>query len=110
DAGLRVCVPHAGEAERLRAAQIVEALGSGALLLPAMSLAELPQRMAACGGVIGVDSGLSHLAVALDLPHVQLFSQPRAWRAGPVGREHQRAVGGERAPTVDEVWDAWQAV
>lgn len=110
DAGLRVCVPHAGEAERLRAAQIVDALGSGALLLPAMSLADLPQRMAACGGVIGVDSGLSHLAVALGLPHVQLFSQPRAWRAGPVGREYQRAVGGERAPTVDEVWDAWQAV
>lgn len=110
DTGLRVCVPHAGAAERDRAAQIVDALGAGALLLPAMSLADLPQRMAACGGVIGVDSGLSHLAVALDLPHVQLFSQPRAWRAGPVGREHQRAVGGDRAPAVDEVWNAWQAV
>ncbi len=110
DAGLRVCVPHAGTAERDRAAQIVDALGTGALLLPAMSLADLPRRMAACGGVIGVDSGLSHLAVALDLPHVQLFSQARAWRAGPVGREYQRAVGGDRAPTVDEVWNAWQAV
>jgi heptosyltransferase-1 len=57
-----------------------------------------------------VDSGLSHLAVALNLPHVQIFSQPRAWRAGPVGQPHQVAVGGEGAPDVETVWAAWQAV
>jgi heptosyltransferase-1 len=50
------------------------------------------------------------MAVALDLPHVQIFSQPRAWRAGPVGCSHQVAVGGEAAPDVDSVWNAWQAV
>ena len=65
--------------------------------------------MAASAGVIGVDSGLSHLAVALDLPHVQIFSQDRAWRAGPVGCDHQRVVGGAQAPDVDQVWDNWQA-
>jgi heptosyltransferase-1 len=67
-------------------------------------------RMAASDGVIGVDSGLSHMAVSLDLPHVQLFSQPRAWRAGPKDCNHQLAVGGHQAPTVDEVWHAWQTV
>jgi heptosyltransferase-1 len=66
--------------------------------------------MATSVGVIGVDSGLSHMAVALDLPHVQIFSQPRAWRAGPVGCSHQLAVGGEQAPHVDMVWQAWQTV
>jgi heptosyltransferase-1 len=64
--------------------------------------------MAECRGVIGVDSGVSHLAVALDLPHVQIFSQPRVWRAGPVGRAHQLPVGGEAAPSVDAVFAAWR--
>ena len=66
--------------------------------------------MALSAGVIGVDSGLSHMAVALNLPHVQIFSQPRAWRAGPVGHTHQVAVGGEQAPDVAAVWHAWQGV
>ena len=33
-------------------------------------------------------TGEQRLAVALDLPHVQIFSQPRAWRAGPQGCSH----------------------
>jgi heptosyltransferase-1 len=40
---------------------------------------------------------------------VEIFSQPRAWRAGPVGQPHQQAVGGEHVPDVDEVWNAWRA-
>jgi heptosyltransferase-1 len=75
-----------------------------------MGLAQVMDAMALTEGVIGVDSGLSHMAVALDLPHVQIFSQPRAWRAGPVGRAHQVAVGGDFVPDVDAVWNAWRAV
>jgi heptosyltransferase-1 len=75
-----------------------------------MRLDALARRMAACSGVIGVDSGLSHLAVALDLCHVQIFSQPRVWRAGPVGCDYQVPVGGDAAPRVEEVWDAWRKV
>ena len=48
-------------------------------------------------GVIGVDSGLSHIAVALDLPHVQLYNFPTAWRTGPLaahGHRHQEACRG----------------
>ncbi|MFM2119483.1 MAG: hypothetical protein RL722_951, partial [Pseudomonadota bacterium] len=105
--GWTICLPQAGEREASFAARVAAALGPAAQVLPRMSLGEMPARMARCGGVIGVDSGLSHLAVALDLPHVQLFSQPRVFRAGPTGRPHQLPVGGERAPTVDEVWAAW---
>jgi heptosyltransferase-1 len=71
-------------------------------------LADLLKVMATCRGVLGVDSGLSHLAVALDLPVVEIFSQARAWRAGPVGQAHQCAVGGDHVPDVAEVWAAWQ--
>jgi len=106
-AGHRVVLPQAGVAEAGRVARLAAAIGAGVDVLPPMPLDVLARRMAVCTGVIGVDSGLSHLAVALDLRHVQIFSQPRAWRAGPVGSAHQLAVGGDEAPTADAVWAAW---
>jgi heptosyltransferase-1 len=108
--GQRIALPHANATELDRVSRIALALGDQADIWPRAALPEILDRMAACSGVIGVDSGLSHLAVALDLPHVQIFSQPRAWRAGPVGCSHQVAVGGACAPDVDSVWHAWQNV
>ena len=60
--------------------------------------------------MIGVDSGLSHIAVALDLPHVQIYNFETAWRTGPVDAARQRAVYAQPTPTVEAVWDAWQTV
>jgi len=108
-AGFSVGLPHAGARELARVKALALQLGPRACVWPSLSLDALALRMSASAGVIGVDSGLSHLAVALDLPHVQIFSQDRAWRAGPVGRDYQRAVGGAQAPDVAQVWDAWQA-
>jgi heptosyltransferase-1 len=108
--GHTVELPQAGAAELARVQRMAQALGPQARVWPGLSLAQVAQRMAACSGVIGVDSGLSHLAVALDAPHVQIFSQPRAWRAGPVGCAYQVALGGNAAPGVPEVWAAWLAV
>lgn len=108
--GLPVSVPQANAAEESFARQLCQAIGPQARMLPRMGLAALASRMAGCAGVVGVDSGLSHLAVALNLPHVQIFSQPRIWRAGPLGSAYQVAVGGAKAPDIDTVWRAWQAV
>ncbi len=108
--GFSVGLPHAGLRELERVQALAQSLGPAACVWPALSLDALACRMAASSGVIGVDSGLSHLAVALDLPHVQIFSQDRAWRAGPVGRDYQTVVGGAQAPDVAQVWDRWQAV
>jgi len=108
--GHTVELPHAGALELERVQRIAAALGPQARVWPALSLAEVAQRMALCSGVVGVDSGLSHMAVALDVPHVQIFSQARAWRAGPVGCDYQVAVGGASAPGVEAVWNAWQKV
>ena len=110
DAGFSVGLPHAGPRELARVSALAQSLGPMACVWPAQSLDALARRMAASAGVIGVDSGLSHLAVALDLPHVQIFSQDRAWRAGPVGRDYQQVVGGAQAPDVAQVWDRWRAV
>ena len=106
--GLAVWLPHANAREQAWAEQLQRVLGQRVRVLPRSGLAPLVDVMAQCRGVLGVDSGLSHLAVALGLPVVQIFSQPRAWRAGPVGQAHQCAVGGDHVPAVSEVWSAWQ--
>ena len=108
--GFHVVLPQNGGMELAFSKTVAQAIGPGAEVWPRMALAPLLDQLALTTGVIGVDTGLSHLAVALDLPHVQIFSQPRAWRAGPVGRKHQRAVGGDMVPTVDLVWRTWLKV
>jgi heptosyltransferase-1 len=108
--GFRIGLPQSTAAELELVNRMARSLQGRADVWPRMALPQVMDAMAASSGVIGVDSGLSHLAVALNLPHVQIFSQPRAWRAGPVGQPHQVAVGGEGAPDVETVWAAWQAV
>lgn len=108
--GFGIVLPHAGAQELALATRLAQGIGVKAQVWPAMTLAQLLDHMAACAGVIGVDSGLSHMAVALGLPHVQIFSQPRVWRAGPVGQPHQVAVGGDAVPDVATVWAAWERV
>ena len=102
-----VYVPHAGERELAFAQQLVAQLGEGAQVMPRLSLAQVCDAMAQCKGVVSVDSGLGHLAVALNLPVVQLFSQPRIQRAGPVGVAHQCAIGGDHVPSPAQAWQAW---
>jgi heptosyltransferase I len=111
--GWRIALPHAGAPELVRAQRLQVALGDRAEVWPAMGLDALVDRMGATQGVIGVDSGLSHMAVALDLPHVQLYNFPTAWRTGPQaahGHAHQVSVQAQPTPTVDEVWAAWITV
>ena len=59
--------------------------------------------------MIGVDSGVSHIAVALDLPHVQIYNFDTAWRTGPLppGAARQVSVFAQPTPSVDAVWQAW---
>ena len=108
--GWILALPQASDSEAQWAVQLQSAIGDACLVWPRMGLADLRQRMAECGGVIGVDSGLGHLAVALNLPTVIIFSQARVARAGPIGRAHQTAVGGDTAPEPLAVWAAWQSV
>ena len=111
--GQRIALPHAGPVELERARRIAAALGDAAAVWPAMSLDAIVDRLGGVAGVIGVDSGLSHVAVALDLPHVQIYNFPTAWRTGPQpehGHRHQVSVQAQPAPAVDAVWSAWQTV
>ncbi len=109
DEGFEVLLPQASDREQRLAEAVAAAIGPAARVLPRMGLPALLEAMESLGGLIGVDSGVAHMAVALDLPVVEIFSQPRAWRAGPVGRAHQCSVGGDHVPAAQEVLSAWRA-
>ncbi len=114
-AGYRVALTHGNAKELATSQAIAEALNSAdapvaATVWPLLSLDALVDSLAHCAGVIGVDSGVSHMAVALGLPHVQLYNFDTAWRTGPVesasgGR--QVSVFARPAPGVQAVWQAW---
>ena len=111
--GWRIGLPQGGPAEQARAERIAQAIGPACEVWAAMGLDALTDRMGAAHGVIGVDSGLSHIAVALDLPHVQIYNFPTAWRTGPLaahGHAHQLSVEGEPTPDIETVWSAWREV
>ena len=111
--GWRIGLPHAGALELARAQRLQAALGEYAEVWPAMGLDALVDRMGATQGVVGVDSGLSHIAVALNLPHVQIYNFPTAWRTGPQaahGHRHQVSVEGQPTPSLEAAWDAWCTV
>lgn len=80
--GFGVALPHGNPAEEQISKEIAFEL-EHAQVWPAMPLDALTDALATCSGVIGVDSGLSHIAVALDLPHVQIYNFDTAWRTGP---------------------------
>jgi heptosyltransferase I len=115
--GWQIALPYGNPAELERAERLADFLGPSARVWPALALDELAERMGACHGVVGVDSGLSHLAVALGLPHVQIYNTPTAWRTGPQpahGHLHQRSAGGLTEglgpPPLELVWAEWQRV
>lgn len=119
--GWRIALPQSSETEQTRAELIAAALqferAPQVEVWPSLPLGDVIDRMATAQAVIGVDSGLSHIAVALALPHVQLYNVPTAWRTGPQvahGHAHQVSVQGSEhgraVPGIDAVWSAWETV
>jgi heptosyltransferase-1 len=110
ETGCTLALPHGNDAEQQRSERLARELGPAAQVWPRLPLDALTDRLARCAGAIGVDSGLSHIAVALDLPHVQIYNFDTAWRTGPLGSAGQQAVFARPSPSVDAVWRAWREV
>jgi heptosyltransferase I len=108
--GYQIALLHGNADEQQRSQRMADALGAGARVWPRLDLDALTDRLASCAGAIGVDSGLSHIAVALDLPHVQIYNFDTAWRTGPVGRPRQCSVFARQGPSLELVWQAWLRV
>ncbi|MDB5870440.1 MAG: lipopolysaccharide heptosyltransferase [Polaromonas sp.] len=113
-AGWQIALAH-GNAKELATSRVIAAAlnqhtPGHAIVWPLLPLDALTQELGRCAGVIGVDSGVSHIAVALDLPHVQLYNFDTAWRTGPDSASGRQAgVFAWPVPSVDAVWQAWLA-
>lgn len=71
DSGYEILLPAGSEPESRRAKQI---LGDGTgRILSGLGLAGLIDEMARCAGAISVDTGLGHLATAMNLPVTAIF-------------------------------------
>lgn len=83
--GWRVLVPAHGAEEAARAQVIAQGL-DGVECLPPQGLDGLSSVIARSGGAISGDTGLAHLAAALDRPVVTLYGPTRPGLTGAIGR------------------------
>jgi heptosyltransferase-2 len=100
-----------GEAEGDRCGRLAAALPAGRVhIAQNLPLVELAARMQTCGGFIGHDSGITHLAAALDLPGLVLWGQTALtmWRPQSARLQILRDPAGLDALPVAAVWDALQ--
>jgi heptosyltransferase-1 len=76
-----------------------------------MSITELASLLAGAQAAVGVDTGLSHLAVALKTPTVALYTATDPGLTGVLGSGFYRNLGGKaQLPGPEAVLDALQAV
>src|SRR5688572_2239116 len=97
------CVlPGGTAAERAHAARLAAAI-PGALAAPATSLAEAAALIAHASCVAGVDTGLTHLAVALGRPTVGIYCATRPELTGLHGGDGVNLGGPGKPPSVEAV-------
>ena len=106
--GFTVALPHGSRLEEATSHAIAKQLDD-AWLWPTMGLDAVSDTLARCAGVVGVDSGVSHIAVALGLPHVQIYNFDTAWRTGPQSAR-QVSVFASPHPDLEDVWQAWESL
>ncbi len=101
--GLTPVLPAGSPNERQRAERIA-AEAAGAIVAPPLSLRELAAVIGHARLAVGVDTGLAHLATALDVPTVALYITTDPALTGVHGARRFRNLGGPGgAPDVAEV-------
>ena len=105
-AGYACVLPWGSGAERARSERIAAA-NPAAIVAPRLSLDEMSALIAGAAFVVGVDTGLMHLAAALSRPVVGIFCDSNPVDACPVG-PGATAYRGKRGspPSVAEVAEA----
>ena len=88
DAGLRVLLPWGTNEEQTRAQRLAKRHPLAAVV-PRQNLDGIAALLAEAQGVIAVDTGLAHLAAALDTPLIGLYGATNPARTGTLGRNQQ---------------------
>lgn len=108
--GLRAVLPGGTQPERERAARLVAGI-PGALAAPPLTIPDLAAVLAGARAAVGVDTGLSHLAVALKVPTVALYTATDPGLTGVLGAGFYRNLGGRaQIPEVSTVLAELQPV
>ncbi len=106
---LHLLLPWASDAEFKRAHQIAAQLNN-AIVLPKLSIAQLATLLFQAKAAIGVDTGLSHLAAALSIPTIAIYTDTNPHLTGVTASAHAPAInigGIQQTPTVKEVFHAF---
>ena len=102
---LTLTLPWASDAEFARANEIASGL-KNAKVLPKLGLAQLAPIIAQAQAAVGVDTGLTHLAAALSIPTIAIYTDSNPALNGVIAGSQARAINlgniGE-TPTVKEV-------
>jgi heptosyltransferase-1 len=101
--GLEVVLPWGSAIEQARSEAIAAALPN-ARVPPRAPLDEVARLIAGAEFVVGVDTGLLHLAAAFGVPLVAIFAGSKPVLTGPVGSGPMAILGAQGAPpSLDEV-------
>lgn len=106
--GIEVVLPWGTPAERARS-ELIAAGVPGARVPERAPLDKVAALIGGAQAVVGVDTGLLHLAAAFGVPLVAIFSGSKPHLTGPVGNGPLTVLGTQgAAPGVDEVIEAWR--
>jgi heptosyltransferase-1 len=89
ESGMQVKLPWANKRELERAKKIANAV-STVELLPRMGLGDLARVIAEAAGIVGVDTGLVHLASALSVPCITLYGSTDPQLTGNLGHQQEQ--------------------
>lgn len=88
---LNLALPWASDAELARANQIASQL-SNANVLPKLSIAQIASVIADAKAAVGVDTGLSHLAAALNVPTIAIYTDTNPALTGVMAGAFKPAI------------------
>ena len=102
-AGIRTVLPWGSAQEKIRSKRLCSAI-SGAICAPHTNLNEAAAMLERARAVIGVDTGLSHLAAALGVPTIGIYTATDPGLTGLYAGKSTVNLGGKNTPpTVAEV-------
>lgn len=103
-AGYHLILPWGSPEEQQTSQQLAVALGQPAYVPPRLSLSDVTSLLANATATIGVDTGLSHIAMALNKPSIQIYRFNTAWRTGSLGQDNTICLEtSEHLVTPDEI-------